>query len=119
MLDEQRGILVALARLDNKAVDIIAQSEGAYPRPEGHLALVVGPVEVYLPLEGLVEAGTERARLEKDLAKVQAQIDRLEELLGGSFAGKAPAAVVQKERNKLAGYQETAARLRAQLDGLG
>jgi valyl-tRNA synthetase len=80
---------------------------------------VVGPVEVYLPLSGLAEAGAERARLEKNLGEVQAQIDRLEALLNSPFTEKAPASVVQKERDKLDGYQETAARLRARLEGLG
>jgi len=60
-----------------------------------------------------------RARLEKDQAEVGAQIERLETLLSSPFAEKAPAAVVQKEREKLAGYQETAAKLRAQLQALG
>jgi valyl-tRNA synthetase len=119
MLEEQRGVLAALARLEAEAVSIVAQEGNAYPRPEGHVALVVGPVEVYLPLSGLVETGAERARLEKDLAEVQTQIERLEELLGSPFADKAPASVVQKERDKLAGYQETAARLQAQLEMLG
>jgi valyl-tRNA synthetase len=36
-------------------------------------------------------------------------------LLGGDFANKAPAAVVAKEREKLAAYKETADRLQGQL----
>jgi valyl-tRNA synthetase len=86
-------------------------------KPEGHIALVVGPVEVFLPLAGLVDLDEERQRLQKDLAEAQAQIERLEALLGGSFAEKAPSAVVQKERDKLAGYRETAVKIRRQLEG--
>ncbi len=85
-------------------------------KPDGHIALVVSSVEVYLPLAGLVDITEERARLEKDLAETQSQIDRLEKLLSSPFAKKAPEAVVQKERDKLAGYQETAEKLRTQLD---
>jgi len=78
--------------------------------------LVVGSVEVYLPLAELVDIFEERTRLEKALAETQSQIDRLEKLLSSPFAEKAPKAVVQKERDKLAVYQETAEKLRAQLN---
>jgi valyl-tRNA synthetase len=57
----------------------------------------------------------QRTRLEKELADVQVQIDRLEKLLGSDFANKAPAQVVQKERERLAAFQDTAGKLRAQL----
>jgi valyl-tRNA synthetase len=67
----------------------------------------------------LVDAAEERRRLEKDLAEAVAQIERLENLLASPFADKAPPAVVQKEREKLAGYRETAEKLSAQLAALG
>ena len=51
-------------------------------------------------------------------AEVESQITRLEELLASPFAERAPAAVVDKERQKLAVYHETAARLREQLAAL-
>jgi len=88
------------------------------PQPYGVCFLigqVVGPVEIYLPLAGMVDLANERARLEKDLAETQAQIERLEKLLGSDFANKAPAPVAQKERERLAGFKETAAKLRTQL----
>jgi valyl-tRNA synthetase len=77
--------------------------------------LVVGAVEIYLPLSGLVDADAERARLMKELAETRSQIERLEKLLGGDFAKKAPASVVEKEREKLAGYEETARKINSQL----
>ena len=87
-------------------------------KPEGHVALVVGAVEIYLPLAGLVDIGEERRRLEKELEEANAHIKRLEELLSGSFSEKAPPAVVQKEKDKLAAYQEKAVKLRNQLAAL-
>ncbi|MFM8321629.1 MAG: class I tRNA ligase family protein, partial [Chloroflexota bacterium] len=115
VLREQSATLAALAGLQADRLQVLEQIDG---KPEGHIALVVGPVEIFLPLAGMVDAGEERARLEKDLSETRAQVARLETLLGSSFAEKAPAAVVQKERDKLAGYQETAAKLQAQLDAL-
>jgi valyl-tRNA synthetase len=52
------------------------------------------------------------------LADVEGQIRRLEKLLAGPFAEKAPPEVVQKERNKLANYRSEQEELRARLADL-
>jgi len=62
-----------------------------------------------------VDMAEERTRLEKELAQTVSQIERLEALLGSDFANKAPEAVVAKERDKLAGLQQTALKIRSQL----
>jgi valyl-tRNA synthetase len=111
MLLEQKSVLASLASLDLEKVDI----REALPKPENSDTDVVGPVEIYLSLSGLVDSAEERARLEKDLAETESQIARLETLLGSDFASKAPAAVVNKEREKLAAYKETADKIKAQL----
>ena len=64
----------------------LAIEERITEKPDGTVALVVGPVEIYLPLAGLVDLSEERARLESDLAEVRGQIDRLRQLLAGPFA---------------------------------
>jgi valyl-tRNA synthetase len=115
ILQEQSASLAALAGLDPGALDILPSIEA---KPEGSVALVAGPVEIYLPLAGLVDAGEERQRLGKELSEANTQIDRLGDLLKGPFAHKAPPTVVQKERDKLAAYQETAEKLKAQLAAL-
>jgi valyl-tRNA synthetase len=84
-------------------------------KSEGAAALVVGPVEIYLPLAGMVDLEQERARLEKELAEAESHIARLEKLLSSDFAKKAPEAVVAKEREKLAAFKETAEKIKAQL----
>jgi valyl-tRNA synthetase len=114
-LREQSATLASLAQLDPAALTITESLPG---KPQGHIALIVGPVEIYLPLAGLVDSEEERQRLGKDLAEAQGHIQRLEELLAGPFAQKAPAAVVEKEREKLKSYQETAEKLQAQIQAL-
>jgi valyl-tRNA synthetase len=84
-------------------------------KPENSVALVAGPVEIYIPLSGMLDMQEQRKRLEKELAELQIQIDRLEKLLGSDFANKAPAQVIQRERAKLAAFQDTADKLRTQL----
>jgi len=112
IVQAQRLAITALAGLDPDRVEILPRIA---QKPEGHIGLVIGPVEVFLPLSGMIEADEERRRLQRDLTEAQSQIERLENLLGGSFAEKAPAQIVQKEREKLAAYQETAAKIQAQL----
>ncbi len=77
--------------------------------------MVVGAVEIYIPLAGMVDLANEKSRLEKELKDTESQIERLEKLLLSDFANKAPASVVGKEREKLAGYKETAEKIKAQL----
>jgi valyl-tRNA synthetase len=112
LLRDQSGPIALLAGLDAAQLSI---EESLAAKPADHVALVAGPVEVYIPLAGMVDLQAERQRLEKELADTQAQIDRLEKLLGSDFARKAPPAVVQRERERLAAFQETAEKLKAQL----
>ncbi len=116
VLRQQAGAIAALSSIDPDALTIIESIES---KPEDHIALVVGPVDIYLPLAGLVDVKEERARLEKDLNEVQSQIDRLEVLLASQFAEKAPQTVVQKERDKLDNYQQTARKIKHQLKDIG
>jgi valyl-tRNA synthetase len=111
-LIEQAGSIAALATLDPEALEIL---DSIPTKPEGSITLVVGPAEIYLPLAGMVDLADERARLEKEFSETQGQVKRLENLLAGPFAQKAPEAVVNKEREKLAAYQETAEKLQKQL----
>jgi valyl-tRNA synthetase len=112
ILQAQAKSIASLSGLDLSKLQILAQLN---TKPDGHVALVVGSVEIFLPLAGLVDLDEERARLQGDLDSALAQIQRLEHLLDGPFASKAPAEVVQKEREKLAGYLETKQKLEAQL----
>ena len=112
----QRDTLTRLAHIDPKHL-IIATTLPA--KPEKTVSLIVGNVEVYLPLTGMVDLDTERERLSKDLAEVEGQIAHTEGLLANkNFTGKAPAQVVEQERNKLANLQQHATKLRERLESL-
>ncbi len=82
------------------------------------VSTAVSGVELYLKLHDSIDADKERARLEAELKDVNAQVERLEKLLGSAFAEKAPAAVVEKERARLAQFKETAAGLTSQINNL-
>ncbi|MBI3159245.1 MAG: valine--tRNA ligase [Chloroflexi bacterium] len=115
MLAAQAYALAGLAQLDSERLVL----ETALPaKPAGHVALVAGPVEIYLPLAEMVDPAEEGARLAKDLAETEKQIQRLETLLGSDFRTRAPAEVVERELEKLALFKETADRLKTQLGEL-
>jgi valyl-tRNA synthetase len=115
LLNGQAGILCALARLDPARLTIAAQLEA----PAQALTLVAGSVTVYLPLADLVDLAAERAKLNKALVEADAQIDRSRSLLDGPFAQRAPANVVQREREKLGELATRAELLRERLAELG
>lgn len=115
VLQQQQSTIAALARLDANKISI---QESIEEKIEGNIALVVGPVEAYLPLAELVNPAEQRARLEKEQAETESQVLRLENLLNGPFAEKAPPPVVEKERQKLMDYKDTLEKIKSQLDAL-
>ena len=112
LLESQKSVIASLAGLDESQFTI---RDSLPSKPQDSVALVVGAVEIYIPLAGMVDLADEKARLEKELKDAELQIDRLEKLLSSDFANKAPASVVAKEREKLAAFKETAEKLKAQL----
>jgi len=85
--------------------------------PDVHYPLVIDTVEIYFPASEWGISPKERARIQKELDESRVQVDRLEKLLASDFASKAPAPVIQKERERLAAFNETAGKLKAQLEG--
>ncbi len=117
MLRSQAEVLSRLARVDVARLQIV---EELRERPAEAVSLVVGEVEAYLPLAGLVDLAAERARLQEALRAAEAEVARVQaKLANPAFAQKAPPAVVEKERQRLARATEEAERLRARLGELG
>jgi valyl-tRNA synthetase len=114
MLEENKAALASLAKLDPEKLTI---SKKMAERPDGHVALVSGPLEIYLPLSEMVNPAEEKARLEADLKEAKAQINRLEGLLKSDFAKKAPSQVVDKEKLRLDEFKQSAASIEEQLKG--
>jgi valyl-tRNA synthetase len=112
LLKEQSSLIAVLAGLDHSQLSILESLEA---KPEDAIALIAGGVEIYIPLSGMLDFEAERMRLQKEWDETQVQIERLDKLLASDFARKAPAAVVQKERERLAAFRETAEKLKAQL----
>jgi valyl-tRNA synthetase len=112
LLKSQSEVIASLAALDHSLLSIL---DSLQSKPEGATTLVVGSVEIHIPLAGMVDESADRERLTRELAEAESHVARLEKLLSSDFANKAPAPLVAKEREKLAGYKETAEKLKSQL----
>ncbi|MEE2652936.1 MAG: valine--tRNA ligase [Pseudomonadota bacterium] len=105
-LETNRQFLLKLAKLD----DIRPLNDGEQA-PMAATQLV-GDMEVLVPMAGLIDKAAELARLDKEIAKLDKDIQRLSGKLGNpGFVDKAPAAVVEKEKEKLQGQQHARLRL--------
>jgi len=77
-------------------------------KPEQAVTAVVHGIEIYMPLKGLVDMEKEIARLEKEVEKMNGEIKRIEGKLNNQgFVAKAPADVIEKEKEKLEKYMAT------------
>ena len=78
---------------------------------------VVGHVSVFVPMKGLIDPKAELGRLQKDLDKVQKQHDQIAtKLANEGFVAKAPAAVVEGEKVKLAEFADQLAKIKANME---
>lgn len=79
--------------------------------PKSALQTVLGEAVFGLVTDGVVDLSGERDRLNKEIAKTQNEIERIEKKLANqNFVARAPEAVIAKERDKLAQYQQKLAK---------
>ncbi len=87
-------------------VEVADSFEGAFSADDA-VRIVTDSATILLPLSDIVDTEKERARLESEQKKLVGEIERLEKKLGNEgFVAKAPAAVVEGEKAKLAKYRE-------------
>ncbi len=96
-VENNNAFLRSLAKLES--ITLLGDGEEA---PESATALV-GEMKLLVPMAGLIDKEAELARLGKEIERLEKEVQRLNgKLNNDSFVGKAPEAVVQKEREKLA-----------------
>ncbi len=109
LLKQQAALIEQLARTEPPQVE-----RKLAAKPERATAFVVGGVEVYLPLAGMLDIKKEQARLEGQLEAQRAQIARSRAMLENpNFVARARPDVVQKEREALATAEDALAKLEA------
>ena len=74
---------------------------------ENAVSVIVDGIELYMPLENLVDMEKEKQRKQEEKKKIEAEIERASKMLANpGFVNKAPAAKIQEEREKLEKYKE-------------
>lgn len=108
-LEENSTFLISLAGLE-KTYWLNADDEA----PMSATALV-GQMEILVPMAGFIDKEAEIARLDKEIAKLEKESARINgKLSNPNFVDKAPAAVVDKEKEKLAEYDAALEKLKTQ-----
>lgn len=93
-----------LVRFCNPSELVISDEISA---PEKSMSTVLTGLEMYLPLEGLLNIDEEIKRLEKEAEKYAKEVERVQKKLSNEgFMKKAPEKVIDEERAKQADYQE-------------
>ena len=96
IVESEKNYIINLANLDAITV------EEALVEPKGVATGVVGSLKVFVPLIGIVDIAGEKARLQKEIAKVQKDLEQCSRKLANrDFREKAAAAVIKKEEEKL------------------
>ncbi len=75
--------------------------------PENSINIIQNEIELYMPLEDLIDFEEERKRLEQEKQKLQNEVSRCEKMLSNpGFINKAPQSKIDEEKAKLIQYKE-------------
>jgi valyl-tRNA synthetase len=111
LVREQAAALEQLARVDRVEMQA-GHGVGAH-------AVLKSGVELFVPLEGVIDLDRERSRLREEIGKLEGlHAGTSKKLDNAAFVARAPAEVVQKERDRLAQLEEQRSKLGVKLAAL-
>jgi valyl-tRNA synthetase len=110
-LERQAGLIERLARVEK-----IGTADEA---PKGSVQIVLAEATYFLPLGGVIDVEQETARLEREIAKFDGEIVKVEKKLGNEkFISRAPFEVVEENRERLADFNQSRDKLKDALERL-
>jgi valyl-tRNA synthetase len=117
---DDAALFAAHRRLIETLARATVRIDAAATRPRNSALGVVGTAEIYVELAGIVDLAAERQRLEKEIKRAAEAIDFIHgKLARPEFAERAPAEIVEKERDKLAQQEALRDKLVASLSWVG
>ena len=97
-------IIKRMARLETIAISDTV--------PKGALQTVVGEATIILPIADIIDLDKERARLRKEIEKLNAELKKIEVKMGDEkFVQNAPAEILEEQRTRQASFESTRAKL--------
>jgi valyl-tRNA synthetase len=107
------AVLKILLNAEPLEVDLNYQPKKGTPTVHGDMG------DLYLPLEGHIDVDAEKARLKKELEKIDAEIVKVEQKLANpAFTEKVPRAVLEEHQKRLVDWQAKKQHVQASLDAL-
>ena len=108
-LQDNEQFLSALAKLES--ISVLSEGDTV----PASASAVIGDMSVLIPMAGLIDKDAEIARLSKAIEKLEKDVARTKgKLSNENFVSKAPEAVINKEKEKLADAESTLAKMIAQ-----
>ncbi|MCS7230291.1 MAG: valine--tRNA ligase [Candidatus Kryptonium sp.] len=107
LVNEYISYIKRLAKVQNVTVG------SGIKRPQFSASAVVAGDEIFVPLEGLIDLEIERKRLEKEIKRYETMLSETERKLNDhNFINRAPADVIERERQKYENFKLTLEKLR-------
>ncbi|MEW6654142.1 MAG: class I tRNA ligase family protein, partial [Bacteroidota bacterium] len=109
----QERYIKSLVKIDTLTVD------ENIDKPKSCASAVVKGCDIFIPLEGLIDFGVERARIEKEITRILGSFNAVRKKLENeNFVAKAPAEVIERERMKMNDWQKSLEKLQTILEDL-
>ncbi|MFA6528524.1 MAG: valine--tRNA ligase [Candidatus Gracilibacteria bacterium] len=113
LIKEKKAIITRMANLSE--LEVVKSG----PKVKNALMSAEKDIDIFLPLEGLIDKEKESKRIGKEIAEMEETIDFIEKRLGNAgFVNKAPKEVVEKERIRKEEIVARLEKLRKQLEAL-
>ena len=113
VLKKYESIIKSLAKIENMTLG------ESIEKPDHSATAVIRQMEIFIPLEGLINLDVERARLTKRQSELDGFIIQIQKKLSNdNFLSKAPKDVVQNEKEKLADMEAELERINSNLEML-
>jgi valyl-tRNA synthetase len=111
ILEDNKDHIINLGKVENLKI------RRRIKKPDHAASAVIKDAEIFVPLEGLIDLEQERLRLEKELSKVTALLDKTNKKLSNDdFLKRAPKNILEKEKAKKQDYQRMVEKLNKNLE---
>lgn len=110
LIEPQKNLIAKLAKITNFEIDLNAD------KPASSSASVIGGLEIFVILEGLVDFEAEKARLKKEFDKISKDAEKFEKKLSNpGFLKNAKLEIIEKDKAKLADMKDKLEKLEKQI----